>query len=60
METKFVFKKEFTNIRNNGEELVYKLKSIPTQPGAFKMGIRVFPKHSQLPHRQDFSYLKWI
>ena len=59
-ESKFVFRKEFTNIVKNDNEIMYKLKSIPTEPGAFKMGIRIFPKHPKLAHQQDFAYLKWI
>lgn len=29
-------------------------------PGAYNYAIRVFAKHEQLPHRQDFMYIKWI
>jgi len=30
------------------------------RPGAYNYGLRVFPKHKDLPHRQDFAYLRWI
>ena len=32
--------------------------STPTA-GEFKMACRLFPKHKDLPHRQDFCYVKW-
>ncbi len=28
--------------------------------GAFKVAYRMFPKHADLPHRQDFCYVKWF
>jgi alpha-glucan phosphorylase-like protein len=56
----FVYKKEFTRVKVEGQEVTYKLKSIPTQPGNFLMGIRIFPSSNLLPHRQDFSYMRWI
>ena len=59
-ETEFVFRKEFTQTTRDGDEVTYKLMSVPTEPGVFKIGLRIFPQHPKLPHRQDFGYLKWI
>ncbi len=28
--------------------------------GSFKVAYRMFPKHADLPHRQDFCYVRWI
>jgi len=56
----FVYRKEFTRTTIQGSQVDYKINDVPTQPGAFKYGIRIFPKHEQLPHRQDFNYLRWI
>lgn len=33
--------------------------STPTA-GEFKIAYRMFPKHKDLPHRQDFCYVKWF
>ncbi|MCD6347964.1 MAG: alpha-glucan family phosphorylase, partial [Bacteroidales bacterium] len=55
----FVYKKEFSQTTRKGQHVYYKLKIIPTQPGVFKFGIRIFPKHPKLPNRQDFSFLRW-
>lgn len=30
------------------------------EAGSFKTGIRMYPKNSNLPHRQDFCYVKWL
>ncbi len=38
----------------------YKIDITPKRPGVFDFGIRIFPKHSALPHRQDFNYLRWV
>ena len=27
---------------------------------SFKIAYRIFPKNDQLPHRQDFCYVKWF
>ena len=29
-------------------------------PGTFKVAYRMYPKNSDLPHRQDFCYVKWF
>ncbi len=28
--------------------------------GTFRIGVRMYPKHPLLPHRQDFAYVKWL
>jgi len=38
----------------------YSIKFIPSKPGSFNLGIRIYPKNKNLPYRQDFSYVKWI
>jgi starch phosphorylase len=32
---------------------------IPTS-GSFKVACRMYPKNADLPHRQDFCYVKWF
>ncbi|MGB4671959.1 MAG: glycosyltransferase family 1 protein [Bacteroidales bacterium] len=29
-------------------------------PGVFKVAYRIYPKNIELPHRQDFCYVKWV
>ncbi len=38
----------------------YKLDLHLTHPGAYNYAIRMFPKNKNLPHRQDFNYLRWL
>lgn len=41
---------------------VYTFKGTYTlnNSGSFKAACRMFPKNSELPHRQDFCYVKWF
>ena len=43
-----------------GSVITYKLNLHLMDAGAFGYAIRMYPKHPELPHRQDFQYLKWI
>ena len=38
----------------------FKLNLQLMNSGAFGYAIRVYAKHPELPHRQDFLYLKWV
>jgi len=40
--------------------ITYKLNLHLTNAGAFSYAIRMYPKNKELPHRQDFHYLKWV
>lgn len=31
-----------------------------SEAGTYKTGIRMYPKNKNLPHRQDFCYVKWL
>lgn len=43
-----------------GSVITYKLDLHLMDAGAFGYAIRIYPKHPELPHRQDFNYLKWV
>lgn len=55
-----ISRKEFNLIRATVDKAVYELKITLDKPGTFQYGIRVFPKHPILPHRQDFAHIRWI
>lgn len=38
----------------------YNLNLQLMDPGAYSYGIRVYAKNPNLPHRQDFMYIKWL
>jgi len=39
---------------------IYKISLTPKKSGIFNYGVRMYPKHEAIPHRQDFSYVRWI
>ena len=53
-------RQELTLTGTDGSLARYRLQVYPTRAGAFHYGIRVFPKHPELPHRQDTGFVKWI
>lgn len=44
----------------DGSVVTYKLDLNLIHAGSFGYAIRIIPNHPELPHRQDFCYLKWI
>ncbi len=43
-----------------GTSCCFKLNFHPVHPGSFNYGLRLYPKNEGLPHRQDFSFVKWL
>lgn len=43
-----------------GQRATYKLRFIPNDPGAYDSGIRVYAKNKELPHRMDFTLVRWV
>ena len=50
----------FTIEKAEGQIITYKLDLNLMNAGAFGYAIRIVPNHPELPHRQDFHYLKWV
>jgi alpha-glucan phosphorylase-like protein len=40
--------------------VTYSLNLQLMNSGAYSYAIRIYPNHPELPHRQDFHYLKWV
>lgn len=57
---KLTYKQEFKLVDLKGRIATYQVDIVPTKTGAYDFGIRLFPKNKELPHRQDFNFLKWI
>ncbi len=51
---------ELKLIKKENHKAHYAIELSPFRTGKFNYGFRIFPKNPNLPHRQDFSYLKWI
>jgi phosphorylase/glycogen(starch) synthase len=50
---------EFELVKQENGQAFFSLEVTPARSGVLEYGIRIFPKHSQLPHRQDFALVKW-
>lgn len=55
-----ISRQEFELQEGSNGKATYALDVSINKPGTFQYGIRVFPKHELLPHRQDFGMLQWI
>ena len=49
---------EMTEVQGNN--YTFKLDYSPVDAGTYKFGVRMYPKNADLPHRQDFCYLRWL
>jgi glycogen phosphorylase/synthase len=56
----FVASEEFRLISCKNSKCLYRANLVPEKAGSFFYGIRIYPKHKDLPHKQDFSLLRWI
>ena len=43
-----------------GNNYTFEATMAPTQFGQYRSAVRMFPKNENLPHRQDFCYVKWL
>jgi phosphorylase/glycogen(starch) synthase len=57
---RLISKHEFILDKSSIDKAVFKARVTIQQPGTFSYGIRIFPKNSLLPHRQDINLVKWI
>jgi len=57
---KLIHTQEFKMEDLRGRIATYSVNIVPTKTGAFDFGIRIYPKNPELPHRQDFNFVKWI
>ena len=51
---------EYAFTRMEGNLACYTASVMPQTTGAYDMAIRMFPKHKDLPHRQDFPLVRWL
>ncbi len=45
---------------HEGNNFTFEGDWAPHQFGQYKSAIRMYPKNKNLPHRQDFCYIKWL
>ena len=46
--------------KKDGNLFTFEATLAPTQFGQYKSAVRMYPKNKNLPHRQDFCYVKWL
>ena len=51
---------ELELVKTEGTKMYYTINYQLNRAGSFKYGFRMFPKNEDLPHRQDFCYVRWI
>ncbi len=59
-EPKIIETLELQPVEQEGTLCAYQHDLQPIHPGSFNYGFRLFPKNENLPHRQDFRYIRWI
>ncbi len=50
----------FSVIKKEGDLYTFQTKHSMSNAGSFKVAYRMFPKNPELPHRQDFCYVRWF
>jgi len=50
----------FELVKREGNLYTFECYLKPDKAGTFKTGIRMYPKNANLPHRQDFCYVRWL
>lgn len=51
---------EFELVKKEGDLHTFHVKYNLSNAGSFKVAFRMFPKNVDLPHRQDFCYVRWF
>lgn len=50
----------FDVVKKDGNLYTFQVKHKLENAGSFKVAYRMFPKNPDLPHRQDFCYVRWF
>ncbi len=51
---------EMQIVKSEGSKLTFSVDYKLNLAGSFKYAFRMFPKNEDLPHRQDFCFVRWI
>ena len=44
----------------DGNNYTFEAELAPQQSGNYRSAVRIYPKNNNLPHRQDFCYVRWL
>ena len=50
----------FKMVKCEGNNYTFKVNFEPEEAGPYRYAVRMFPQNKELPHRQDFCYVKWL
>ena len=50
----------FKMVKCEGNNYTFKVDFEPEEAGPYRYCVRMFPQNKELPHRQDFCYVKWL
>jgi len=56
----FIASTELELVSTKESKSLYRLEMTPEKSGTFSYGLRLYPKHNDIPYRQDFYLIKWI
>ena len=59
-ETSFDYRKELKTVAKEGDIYTYELDTTTEDSGIYRYALRMYPKNADLPHRQDFAYVRWL
>ena len=51
---------EFKMVGHEGNNYTFESVIEPDEAGSYRSCVRMYPKNKNLPHRQDFCYVKWL
>lgn len=52
--------KQLDLVKREGDLYTFECYNMNDESGTFKVSYRMYPKNPELPHRQDFCYVKWF
>lgn len=59
-ESKYVDRIPLKIVKRDGNIFTYQLKDRMREAGVFNFSLRMYPCNKELPHRQDFAYVRWF
>ena len=59
-EMKFKKSEPMKVVKVDGSKLTYRLEDTLKDAGVYRYAFRMYPNNPELPHRQDFAYVRWI
>ena len=51
---------DFKMVCKDGNNYTFECVDEPDNAGTYRVAVRMYPKNKNLPHRQDFCYVKWL